>query len=88
LSGRSCLAEQHWHLFHLHESRIQIPRPREKNLPLQSTASTAVKERLGVLEVVVACDDRTGEFACVKRMAVAESITVNNANLHREETRL
>ena len=53
----------HRHLLHLDEPGVQVPRAGQQDLFLQSAPAAAFQKRLRVLEVVVAGDDRPGDFA-------------------------
>ena len=52
----------HRHLLDLDEPWVQVPRAAQENLLLQTAPPAAVEERLRVLEIVVAGDDRSGNF--------------------------
>ena len=72
----------HRHLFHLHEPRIQVPRAGEQDLFLQTAPAAAIQKRLGVLEVFVSGDHRSGDFTGLNRPAVQRGDDADHVRLH------
>jgi len=71
-----------WGPVHLDEPGVEVPRAGQQDLLLQAATAAAIQERLGVLEVFVAGDDRAGDLRRRDGLAIEGGNDADLVRLH------